>query len=150
MNRKHHQNRQQRGFCLPFAADLIDPPEPTCSDSKPLTSLRAGRSPCMAAPKQAANQAANQAASQSKNRMRAESPFSPNSRRVEVPLSPARPRWFNLTPAACYNAQNTATHPRGVENTRANPARSALSSAGCVAWGRLVHLKYVEGKSSER
>ena len=47
------------------------------------------------------------------------------------------------------SAQNTATTSSG---SGEQPARSALSSwsAGCAAWGRLVHLKYVEDISEAR
>ena len=60
VSRKHHQNRQQHDFCLPFAAASTAPPDSTCSASITFASLKADRSTCKAAPKQAANQAASQ------------------------------------------------------------------------------------------
>ena len=63
VSRKHHQNRQQHDFCLPFAAASTAPPDSTCSASImasiTFASLKADRSTYKAAPKQAANQAAS-------------------------------------------------------------------------------------------
>ena len=59
-SRRRHQNRQQHDFCLPFAAASTAPPDSTCSASITFASLKADRSTCKAAPKQAANQAASQ------------------------------------------------------------------------------------------
>jgi hypothetical protein len=59
-SRRRHQNRQQHEFCLPFAAASTDPADSTCVASITLASLKADRSTCKAAPKQAANQVASQ------------------------------------------------------------------------------------------
>ena len=59
-SRRRHQNHQQHDFCLPFAAASTAPPDSTCSASITFASLKADRSTCKAAPKQAANQAASQ------------------------------------------------------------------------------------------
>ena len=60
VSRRHHQNHEQHEFCLSFAAASTDPADSTCVASITLASLKADRSTCKAAPKQAANQVASQ------------------------------------------------------------------------------------------